>query len=62
MIMCRDHHRHVFPPVQITQQGDNFGARGTVEVPGRLIEQNQGGLVGKGSGNGHPLLLTTGKC
>ena len=47
--------------VQPGQELDDLVAAVRVEGPGRLVGQQQGGLVGQGPGDGQPLALPTGE-
>jgi hypothetical protein len=53
------HHGHVRLCDQGAQQGRDLRLRGHVQPGRRLVEDQRGGMTGKGQRQGHPLLLPT---
>ena len=53
----RDHHNRPAGVVERIEQVHDLEARGRVEVSGGFVGQDHMGVVDKGSGNGHALLL-----
>ena len=47
--------------MQLAEQVQDFGSRVAVEVAGRLVGQDQRGLVDQRAGDGHALLLAAGE-
>ena len=58
-IVGDEDHRHA-RRVEVVEQRHHLGARCAVEVPGRLIGQQEAGLGHQGAGDRHALLLATG--
>jgi hypothetical protein len=44
--------------VQVLEQGDDHFSRPEVQVPGRLVGEQNRGVTGQGSSDGNALLLT----
>jgi hypothetical protein len=60
-VVGHQHHGHPGFPAQLVDELHQFGAGGGVQIPGRLVEQEDAGLVHQRPGDGHPLLLATGE-
>ena len=57
LLVVGDHDDGVAPAVQSREDGDDLLAGLGIEVAGRLVGQDQRGLVHQGAGDGHPLPL-----
>ena len=47
--------------VELLKHAHDFDARAAVEIAGRLVGEQERGLIGERAGDGHTLLLTAGK-
>ena len=52
-----DEHDRPAEGVEVLEDGQHFGARMAVQVAGRLVGQDQGGLRYEGTGDSDALLL-----
>ena len=55
------HHRLLVLAVEHLEQGQDLVRRGAVEIPGRLVADQERRVGHQGAGNRYPLLLTTGQ-
>src|SRR5262249_24920256 len=60
LAVCDDHERLLVLAVQLVEQVQNVVARSRTEIPGRFVRENEWGIVGKSTGNGHSLSFPDG--
>ena len=60
-VVVGDHDDRGAPGVEFLQQGQDGGARGRVQVAGRLVRHDQGGPADQGPGDRGALLLAAGQ-
>ena len=58
LVVMGDDHDGMSLLGQLVKQADDLAAGARIQIPGRLVCQDQPGLVGQGAGNGHPLHLS----
>ena len=60
-IMSDEQDRHPQACLQVLEQGQNLRLNGDIQRRGRLVGDQQVGIVGQGHGDHHPLALAAGQ-